>query len=169
MLTSIIAAACLTCGAERWPVKTLADPPAARLVYKPTLTTVAALVQLPAPMHLGARIAPTEFTLYRVLGCLTLVRHERDSDYHLVISTPSNRRVTMIAEIPNPSCAGACRDLVNSAKYSAARDVVDSITMPALVELTGFGFFDRRHGQIGIAPNGIELHPVLRVTPKGPC
>ena len=29
------------------------------------------------------------------------------------------------------------------------------------VHLTGVGFFDFRHGQSGVAPNGIELHPVL--------
>ena len=27
--------------------------------------------------------------------------------------------------------------------------------------LTGVGFFDELHGQTGVAPNGIELHPVL--------
>jgi hypothetical protein len=26
----------------------------------------------------------------------------------------------------------------------------------------GIGFFDYLHGQTGVAPNGIELHPVLR-------
>jgi hypothetical protein len=27
--------------------------------------------------------------------------------------------------------------------------------------ITGVGFFDRIHGQAGVAPNGIELHPAL--------
>jgi len=27
----------------------------------------------------------------------------------------------------------------------------------------GVGFFDRRHGQTGAAPNSIELHPVLQI------
>jgi hypothetical protein len=30
--------------------------------------------------------------------------------------------------------------------------------------IRGVGFFDFLHGQTGVAPNGIELHPVLRVT-----
>ena len=34
---------------------------------------------------------------------------------------------------------------------------------PTKVRLTGVGFFDRVHGQSGVAPNGIELHPVLNV------
>jgi hypothetical protein len=33
--------------------------------------------------------------------------------------------------------------------------------------VTGVGFFDAMHGQAGVAPNGIELHPVLRFT--GSC
>lgn len=34
---------------------------------------------------------------------------------------------------------------------------------PTKVRLTGVGFFDRVHGQSGVAPNGIELHPVLDI------
>jgi hypothetical protein len=31
------------------------------------------------------------------------------------------------------------------------------------VRITGVGFFDYIHGQHGVAPNGVELHPVLNV------
>jgi hypothetical protein len=31
------------------------------------------------------------------------------------------------------------------------------------VEITGVGFFDHAHGQIGRAANNIELHPILRL------
>jgi hypothetical protein len=31
------------------------------------------------------------------------------------------------------------------------------------VRMIGVGFFDRLHGQTGVAPNGIELHPVLSI------
>jgi hypothetical protein len=34
--------------------------------------------------------------------------------------------------------------------------------------VTGVGFFDVIHGQTGVAPNGIELHPVLGFT-KATC
>jgi hypothetical protein len=33
----------------------------------------------------------------------------------------------------------------------------------ALVEITGIGFFDRPHGQIGRAPNNFEIHPILAI------
>jgi len=32
-----------------------------------------------------------------------------------------------------------------------------------LVTVTGIGFFDHIHGQTGVAPHGIELHPMLQV------
>jgi hypothetical protein len=31
----------------------------------------------------------------------------------------------------------------------------------ALAKVTGVAFFDPIHGQDGVAPNGIELHPIL--------
>ena len=32
------------------------------------------------------------------------------------------------------------------------------------VVVRGIGFFDRLHGQTGMAPNGLELHPVVGIT-----
>jgi hypothetical protein len=32
------------------------------------------------------------------------------------------------------------------------------------VTVTGVAFFDTLHGQEGVAPNGIELHPILVIT-----
>src|SRR5207245_1819994 len=32
------------------------------------------------------------------------------------------------------------------------------------VQVRGVGFFDFLHGQTGVAPNGIEIHPVLNVS-----
>lgn len=34
---------------------------------------------------------------------------------------------------------------------------------PVAARITGVGFFDRAHGQTGVAPNVFELHPILRV------
>ena len=39
-------------------------------------------------------------------------------------------------------------------------DSPQSVARP-LVRITGVGFFDYLHGQRGVAPNGIELHPVV--------
>jgi hypothetical protein len=32
---------------------------------------------------------------------------------------------------------------------------------PPLARVVGVAFFDTKHGQTGVAPNGIELHPIL--------
>ncbi|HET9096986.1 MAG TPA: hypothetical protein VFN37_10015, partial [Candidatus Baltobacteraceae bacterium] len=32
-----------------------------------------------------------------------------------------------------------------------------------VVDVTGVAFFDALHGQTGVAPNGIEIHPVLSI------
>lgn len=34
---------------------------------------------------------------------------------------------------------------------------------PTQARVTGVGFFDRMHGQTGVAPNVIELHPILKI------
>jgi hypothetical protein len=40
---------------------------------------------------------------------------------------------------------------------------VKTAITPVKARLTGVGFFDRKHGQLGVAPNGVELHPVLDI------
>jgi hypothetical protein len=39
-------------------------------------------------------------------------------------------------------------------------------TITGTATVSGVGFFDRIHGQRGVAPNGIELHPVLAFTAR---
>ena len=34
---------------------------------------------------------------------------------------------------------------------------------PTAARVTGIGFFDRFHGQTGVAPNMFELHPILKI------
>jgi hypothetical protein len=35
---------------------------------------------------------------------------------------------------------------------------------PTRAQITGVGFFDKIHGQMGVSQlNGIELHPVLKI------
>jgi hypothetical protein len=74
----------------------------------------------------------------------------------------------MIAEIPSPDCVSAGPF---KAAISAARNAFDAhlrrstrgrtVSIPVTVQ--GVGFFDRLHHQRGVAPNGIELHPVLNI------
>jgi hypothetical protein len=45
------------------------------------------------------------------------------------------------------------------AQMQAARNAVRLCARAAVI---GVAFFDFNHGQTGVAPNAIELHPVLR-------
>lgn len=157
------------CGVERWAVKTLSDGSRASVDLEPVATTIAELAALPRPARLpnDQRVPPVETTVYRVRGYLVAYRHEDDHDFHVVLADMEHQRVTMITEIPDPACGGACASGFGE-RFAAARAVLDSILHtpnpndePIVVEVTGVGFFDREHGQAGAAPNNLELHPVL--------
>jgi hypothetical protein len=147
-----------TCGSERWNVKTGQDPQAGSVSLTPTPTTIASLVGVPAPASPPAngRVAPQETTVWELVNVnVTFSKNEADSDKHIVVSDGSR---TMVVEIPDPACVG------NSpwkALISNARQTFTGQTGTATVK--GVGFFDRIHGQTGIAPNGFELHPVLGI------
>jgi len=159
-----------SCGVERWAVKTLSDPDRERVQLQPVTTTVEALVAIPRPASLSAtrRAYPTEVTVYRVEARLLSLFSEADGDYHLVLASPGDATITMIAEVPDPGCAGACASGFAGVYGRVRQKLMDylnsarSVARP-LVRITGVGFFDYIHGQRGVAPNGIELHPVLDV------
>jgi hypothetical protein len=172
----------VTCGVERWPVKTLSDSDAALVDFTPVTSTVAELRAIPAPPSLpqNSRIAPTELTTYTVTANLVEFKLEDDRDIHLVIADQTDASQTMIVEFPNASvCAGAV-DSAHAAEMRTARAaLVAAVGQPSSSHftnltgtgtITGVGFFDFQHGQTGVAPNGIELHPVLAfsTTQSGP-
>jgi hypothetical protein len=168
---------------ERWSVKTGADAGAANLVAQvPTNTDIAHLRSLspPAQPLPDTRSADAENTVWALDATLTLCRLEQDQDYHLVIADDQGN--TMIAEIPNPAAFTSKSFFAD--QIAAARKAIDdrlNLTEPAAsaagavaaapssgklsipVALTGLGFFDFIHGQTGVAPNGIELHPVTSI------
>lgn len=163
-------AAALTCGLERWGVKTGTDPDAAAIhVHESTATTVDELVAIPAPASPPEnwRVPPIETTVFVVDAQLTGGKYETDSDYHLVLQGAN--RATMIAEITEPGCVDASSPLLEGiqrarSEFDAtlhATSMFKAIEVP--VRVTGVGFFDHLHGQTGVAPNGIELHPVLDI------
>jgi hypothetical protein len=120
------------------------------------------------------RFAPTELTTFQVKGILRVIKRETDQDYHLVITDPTNPRITMIVESPDPQCASGSRfldqiTLVRTAldrtlqldRVFSLENLRSEISVP--VTVTGVAFFDVLHGQEGVAPNGIELHPIMMI------
>ncbi len=173
-----LAAPALCCGSERWNVKVARDRDAAQIATDPQPITVARLDQLPAPpdpdRRESSRWRPVETTVYRVTARLTAIRHERDGGLHLILEDGaahpvSQRGASMIAEAPSSRCIGGSRF---SAQLRAVRRAIAShfgyVRRPVFpdipVTVTGIGFFDRLHEQDGVAPNGIELHPVLSIS-----
>jgi hypothetical protein len=156
----------ITCGTERWSVKTGTDADANSVNQTSVTTTIASLVGIPAPGSLPSnnRISPTELTTYRLRNVtMTKYKAETDSDYHIVVSDGTH---TMIVEIPNTGCVGTSspfRSKISSAKaaFDAKYTATSSFkTSSDTVTVIGVGFFDFQHGQTGVAPNAIELHPV---------
>ncbi len=159
------------CSGERWPVKIGTDADASLVnLSSTTTTTIAALsaIAAPDPLPDNGRVQPTETTVW-VLNA-TLVKYARsfDSDYHMVFSDGAGN--TMIAEIPAPGCVDPNSPFAAGiaharAQFDAVFTATDSFqTANVPVQITGVGFFDYFEGQEGIAPNGIELHPVIDIS-----
>eukprot|EP00753_Platysulcus_tardus_P000341 PLAT10338.1.p2 GENE.PLAT10338.1~~PLAT10338.1.p2 ORF type:complete len:184 (-),score=87.58 PLAT10338.1:736-1287(-) len=159
-----------SCGHERWAVKTGTDPDAKEVdLNKVVVSNITYLTSIPAPSSLpaDARIPPVETTQWQVTTTLTGYKHEDDDDYHLVITNSKGQ--TMIVEIPSPTCVegpSPFLDGITKARkqFDAKFDPTEEFkTCNVPIVITGVGFFDFIHGQTGVAPNGIEIHPVLDV------
>ena len=158
------------CGVERWSVKTGTDADIGKVNLNSSSNTTIAAMRAPAapsPIPANNRVAPLETTQWIINATLTLYKLESDSDYHLVLQDANG--LTMIGEIPSPTCVGAgspfLSGITNSRNEFNARFTATTSFQTANipVKVTGVGMFDFLHGQTGVAPNGIELHPILDI------
>lgn len=185
-----------SCGVERWPVKTLGDADAGKVVLDAlSPVTVTEMRQLERPFANNqpgpqdSRSDPVELTVYTMTVALVGSKIESDSDVHLVVADPNDPSATMIVEFPDPDCIEsqdvalvASMTNARSAVLQGAPTLIKKIAagapipavalnpqtqkmllqpMSGLAQIIGVGFFDTLHGQDGVAPNGVELHPVL--------
>jgi hypothetical protein len=162
----------LACGVERWSVKTLTDPQARLINFHPHPTTVSAL-RLLAPTGFYGRGPGVERKTDRIRVRLVETKLEEDEDYHLVAADLRHPRQTMILEVPASNCTRGAASLRRRQMASARSSFIRACGYPSsssftrlrgTATITGVGFFDFLHGQTGVAPNGIELHPVLGFT-----
>src|SRR4051812_7571261 len=159
-----------SCGVERWSVKTGTDADVGKINLSSsssnTITTMRGWTA-PSPIPANNRVSPFETTVWVLNATLTKYKAESDSDYHLVLSDAAGN--TLIAEIPLPACVGSGSPFLS--KITSARAAFDAKlnatgsfqTVSIPVQITGVGMFDFLHGQTGVAPNGIEIHPVLSI------
>jgi hypothetical protein len=166
-----------TCGEWRWPIKTLSDARRRRVNFNAHAATVKDLRLRNAPNNLSSstpRLPGIEIQNWTIKARPRLAKLEDDHDIHLVVSVPSAPRKTMIVEFPKKRCVASSfkRSKIAAAgqKFLNNCGSVSSSSWKKLdgsLKITGVGFWDERHGQTGVAPNGIELHPVLNF--KGDC
>jgi hypothetical protein len=164
----------VTCGTWRWAVKTLSDGRKKQVRYHSLPRGISFLRNIAGPGGLHSdtpRIQDTpEMRTYRVKVTLQKAVIEPDRDIHLVVAAPGHKFRTLIAEFPDTACKGVAGSF-KKAQIAAARTALlndcgpisssEFTKLTGKATLTGVGFFDEMHGQTGIAPNGIELHPVL--------
>jgi len=154
------------CSGYRWDVKTGQDPQANQVdLTTVTPTTVGFLTSLPAHLNQpdDQRIAPTELTQYQITGTIVDYQLQHDNDYHVVIQDKSSSNV-MITEIPDPACMPPSSPFAVMANN--ARNVFSTNQATAIgstVTIKGVGFFDDNTLTSSVAPNKIELHPVLDI------
>jgi hypothetical protein len=162
-------------GVERWSVKVVTDSAASRINYTPKQARISDFVKL-RPQYSGMEPrADVERQTYEVTCRIAGYKREADGDIHIVMMDPNDNSVTMIGEIPDPDCPNVSNSPLVSA-FRSARAQIASFAVEhddgsglhkvarGLYKLVGIGFMDRIEGQLGVAPNGIELHPVISVT-----
>ena len=75
----------------------------------------------------------------------------------------------MIAELPSRSCTAGATPKARVKIRRARNAFIAACGSPSssfrrlsgTATISGVGFFDQIHGQTGVAPNGVELHPVV--------
>jgi len=162
----------LSCGVERWAVKTCTDGDTTLVNFNNIIqSTIAYQRSLPIQPTLPPNNRlPLEDTVYSIDCRLTQYKLEDDGDVHCVIVDANNQ--TMVSEICDPTCPG----IANTSRYgmlSSLRTWFIANYHPTTswqyptnlnIRITGVGFYDFLHGQTGIPPNGREIHPILTMS-----
>jgi hypothetical protein len=172
-------------GEERWKIKTLSDRRADRVNFDaPKRHSIHYLITRADP-HVHADTlrdedgSHVEVTIYHLVGVrLVDARIEKDGDIHLVIRSKYAGE-QMIVEFPNVACKGARvsvhKDELEQARtdfatqcgldvWATRKNQASPKPLLGRASIVGVGFFDLQHPrpQSGVAPNNVELHPVLR-------
>jgi hypothetical protein len=152
---------------ENWPFKIGTDAEVDAVDLRPVPTTIDALRAVTNPGRPRRRVRPVEVTTF-ILRDVELREFQRapDGDVHMVLADEHGH--TMIAEAAPPFCTDAGSPW--RPRITAVRRIVDrEIPMAFLgwprrtISLAGVGYLDTIHGQPGVAPNGIEVHPISSI------
>lgn len=160
-------------GKSRWDVKTLSDKEEARINYTPVYTKIENLVLTNPSNKVGndTRRFDIEFNTYSLECRILKYILEDDGDYHVVLSGIKDPSKTLIAEIPDPTCNTVQISKHNNIFIEVRKSFENSWLHTTRQDtqifiITGVAFYDIIHNQFGVAPNGIEIHPVLSFKKK---
>ncbi|HYX30884.1 MAG TPA: hypothetical protein VE863_20265 [Pyrinomonadaceae bacterium] len=162
----------------RWKVRTGADPDAELVEEKPVQITIEKLAakHRPADMKDPTKVYPAyqdrraegvERTIYEVEAVIVAHKLQMSGSYHLDLQGETGR--TIIANSVDPQHVDPGSRWAK--QIATVRKEVEERLKPGpvytggswRVRITGIGFFNQVHGQHGVAPNGIELTPVLSI------
>ena len=158
------------CGKERWEAKTHTS--GSQSIEESTVESLRAVPTLPrAALEKVQGRLPAEQKFYTVDAILIGFKREVDSDFHLVIASPKNKNLTMIAEAISPDCTDDPKLAQASAtvrkyiedNFGRVTAKFSRLRTPVEVTITGMFFLDFIHGQTGVAGNGCELHPLTAI------
>jgi hypothetical protein len=165
----------------RWSVRTGSDRDASFVNDERVPTTVEELAQQPRPRGLrpairrfpayqNRRAEGVERTVYvleaTIVGCKLMI----SQNFHLILKGDSGQ--TMIASCPHPDPHFVDPSSRWAKQIAMVRSQIHEKLNPAperrklmnqRARIAGVGFFNHVHGQVGVAPNGIELSPVLEI------
>jgi hypothetical protein len=172
----ILATAVEGCAITRSHVKSLRDPGAPTIQFDaPISTTVKALNDIPS--HCGPtgdhRVRPEEFHVYEVAGRISRASREADHDIHIVLQDLDDPQARVVTESDDPNFRGNTESPYR-AKLGDARRMLEDLLRESggqdwkdlegvTVRMTGVGFFDMNHLQVGRSRSCIELHPILTI------
>jgi hypothetical protein len=179
-LISVCAVFAASCAFNRGQVKSLQDQTANRIQFDAVIdTTISALNTIPS--HCGPagnrRVRDEEFHVYRVAGTISRVKRERDHDIHIVLVDTAHRGERLVVELDDPDFGKNAASPFHD-KLTAARRTFDALVAESSVSrlsdlqgthvrVTGVGFFDLNHFQVGRSRSCIELHPMLMIEKGG--
>lgn len=163
------------CGKERWDVKNLSDKEAKSIKWTPIRTTVKSLSQLKQEYPVNDKTFNKkirfgyEFNIYEIKCRIREYRKEDDGDYHLVLVDLKDTTSTIVGEIVNPLCTDISKNnnylntFISTRSEFEKMKIAHNKVKSGTYTVIGVCFFDKIHGQLGVAPNGVELHPIMDI------
>jgi hypothetical protein len=158
------------CLGGRVAIETLSDSGNVKFAAVPTTIERLRGLRRPATVHGGRRSRPVEATSYRIEARLVSMRRRSNDSIDLIVSDPARRSRTINVGFEGSRICGHRAIARGEAPMrNAQKALIAACGQPGreynhlsgTAQISGVGFFGHP-GRLGVPPNGIGLHPVLR-------